>query len=234
MRHWPWLLFCLSCMAAGSNAMPWRHSKRKPSDSALETDQERAGSSFLSQKGAAAAAELKRTLRTLSRHLTLRSPSLVFHMDQEEERNLLIDALWRGDFVTTLGRFTRMNPDIVSIFENPSLSTPTTSQSSQVLGRVHANGWPPFMNGWPPATPFSGHSESPVSFLGNTLSVRPILSRMPRSPLSPFKPHATLATLARAADARCQPQAFAALGQDTSFSALGPHTALGAVRAAGP
>ena len=105
-------------MAAASNAMPWRHSKRKPSDSALETDQERAGSSFLSQKGAAAAAELKRTLRTLSRHLTLRSPSLVFHMDQEEERNLLIDALWRGDFVTTLGRFTRMNPDIVSIFEN--------------------------------------------------------------------------------------------------------------------
>ena len=142
MRHWPWLLFCLSCMAAASNAMPWRHSKRKPSDSALETDQERAGSSFLSQKGAAAAAELKRTLRTLSRHLTLRSPSLVFHMDQEEERNLLIDALWRGDFVTTLGRFTRMNPDIVSIFENPSLSTLPTCQSSQVLGRVHANGWP--------------------------------------------------------------------------------------------
>ena len=141
MRHWPWLLVCLSCMAAGSNAMPWRHSKRKPSDSALETDQERAGSSFLSQKGAAAAAELKRTLRTLSRHLTLRSPSLVFHMDQEEERNLLIDALWRGDFVTTLGRFTRMNPDIVSIFENPSHSTLLSRLSSRILGRVHANGW---------------------------------------------------------------------------------------------
>ena len=105
-------------MAAGSNAMPWRHSKRKPSNSGLETDQERAGSSFLSQKGAAAAAELQNALRTLSRRLTLRSPSLVFHMDKEEERNLLIDALWRGDFVTTIGRFTRMNPDLVSIFEN--------------------------------------------------------------------------------------------------------------------
>ena len=118
MRHRPCLLVCLSCMAAGSNAMPWRHSKRKPSDSGPETGQERDGSSFLCQKGAAAAAELKSTLRTLSRHLTLRHPSLVFNMDRKEERSLLIDALWRGDFVTTLGRFSRMNPEIVSIFEN--------------------------------------------------------------------------------------------------------------------
>ena len=39
-------------------------------------------------------------------------------MDRESDRSALIDAMWRGDFVTSIGRFTATNKDLVFLFEN--------------------------------------------------------------------------------------------------------------------
>ena len=65
---------------------------------------------------------LRRTFQTALRNvcerLVLRSPQLVYHMDREGDRIALIDDLWRGDFIRSVGRFTEMNKDLVFLFEN--------------------------------------------------------------------------------------------------------------------
>ena len=121
MQRRAWMLLCLSCMAPGSVYAGFTHKKRQGTeDDDDQSHSKRAGAHRISKMGAAVAAELHTAMKAVKQHLLLQSPALVYHMDTLESRNALIDALWRGEFVTSLGRFTKMNPMIISLFETLS------------------------------------------------------------------------------------------------------------------
>ena len=53
--------------------------------------------------------------------LSLQSPKWVYDMDKEGEKLRLIGDLWRGDFVSAAGQFTRANPGLTSFFHEQLL-----------------------------------------------------------------------------------------------------------------
>ena len=129
MQRRAWVLFCLSCMAASSASTRFTHRKRQNSEETSEgtnaqSHPQQEGSHRVRKMGAAVAAEWQAVLRKVHAHLVLQSPALVYHMDDPSGRNALIDALWSGEFVTSMGRFTKMNPLLISLFETLSYDNP--------------------------------------------------------------------------------------------------------------
>lgn len=125
MQRRAWVLFCLSCMAASSTSTRFTHRKRQNSEgTSEESHPQQEGSHRVRKMAAAVAAEWQAVLRKVHAHLVLQSPALVFHMDNPSGRNALIDALWSGEFVNSMGRFTKMNPLLISLFETLSDDNP--------------------------------------------------------------------------------------------------------------
>ena len=113
-----WLLFCLS--VAGLNAKPtqWTTRRKAQRRNSQDSHQVLSDSGTPTSSSTLSRRTLQTALRSVCERLVLRSPPLLYHMDRESDRLALIDAMWRGDFVTSIGRFTATNKDLVFLFEN--------------------------------------------------------------------------------------------------------------------
>lgn len=107
---------------AGLNAMPtWTHGKTSRRNAQRVQGQDsphQASDSSARNDGRSLRRTFQTALRNVCERLVLRSPQLIYHMDREGDRIALIDALWRGDFIKSVGRFTETNKDLVFLFEN--------------------------------------------------------------------------------------------------------------------
>jgi hypothetical protein len=79
-------------------------------------------------------------LSRIAEMLNLWTPAHVYNMDVEGSRNELIDALWTGEYLSAVGRFSSVNAELVSFFEELQLDGSTADHRFWQLTST----WPRF------------------------------------------------------------------------------------------
>ena len=68
--------------------------------------------------------------------LSLIKPPFVYHMDDMMQRLELIDLLWKGEYHEAIGRFTSLNPNVISFFEQQHLHDDAPSRLHELSGEM--------------------------------------------------------------------------------------------------
>ena len=81
-----------------------------------------------------------KSIASIAELMNLWKPAHLYHMDEPISRNELIDFLWTGEYVSAIGRFSAINSEIVSFFEELRLDGSTEVRRS----REKTSLWPRF------------------------------------------------------------------------------------------